>query len=421
MEMGEGASVATIKIDPDKYLKAKVTEVSFNGTYKSCRSLDIIKAPHWPSGKPDGYNQSRKAAVLKMGKGETHTAKVKLEVDSKGVSGNGKLTGTLGKLVFEGQAPLASGTHDVTVTLKETPESLHWARGAMTWEINGGEHIALAGATNVELFFVFDDPAKKKFFNPQGVWVEALRFIFDNGKLEGVPKIKEGLSKVTKACFLYPHHKYEINKGAPNFGGASGVFQLTDYMRPKPGDVNCYDQTYAVVVFSGALGVTMKGLYLNPFGYLKRTMLVGWGSCNNPFPYSKYRDVSKKPSLAGRLLGGAKIIPKLEDFLDIDPTDPARSGFGNHMFCEYRSSDNAVYDACAGPAPGEHDSLGYMENSIDTVIPSRVRGYDEGIEKPWQVPVQKTGYPKNKKEIELNHKYCVSDIDDKGMGVDRVK
>jgi hypothetical protein len=101
--------------------------------------------------------------------------------------------------------------------------------------------------------------------------------------------------------------------------------------------------------------------------------------------------------------------------------DSARSGFGNHMFCEYRSANNTLYDACAGPALGEHDSLGYMVNVIDTVIPVRMRVYDEGIEKPWQVPVQETGYPMNKKEIELNHKYCVSDIDGKGMGVDDVK
>jgi hypothetical protein len=129
----------------------------------------------------------------------------------------------------------------------------------------------------------------------------------------------------------------------------------------------------------------------------------------------------KKPSLARRLIGGDKAMPKQEDFLDIDPTDPARSGFGNHMFCEYRSGNNSVYDACAGPALGEHDSLGYMENSIDTVIPARMRMYDKGMEKPMQFPVQDTGYPKNKKEIELNHKYCISDIDNKWMGVNSVK
>ena len=102
-----------------------------------------------------------------------------LKIDSKGMSGKGKFTGTLGKLVFEGQTPLASGEHEVTVTLKEIPQDLSWARGNMTWGIDAGEHAALAGVTQVELFFVFYDPASKKFFDPDGVWIEALRL--ENG------------------------------------------------------------------------------------------------------------------------------------------------------------------------------------------------------------------------------------------------
>ena len=367
MELGEGASVATIKVDPDKYLKAKVTKVRFKGIYRACREKKEIDPDdwHWPAGKPDGYKKSKKAVVYQVKKDKTPAATVMLKIDSKGMSGNGKFTGTIGKLVFEGQTPLASGTHEVTVTLKETPESLHWARGMMTWEIDAGEHAALAGATQVELFFVFDDPASTKFFDPDGVWIEALRFIFKEARLEGAKQIKEGLGKVTQCCFELPQHKYEINEGAPGFGGFKGSFALGDYIKPKSLAVNCYDQTYAVIVFSGALGITMRGLYVEPFGYLKLTNLVGWGSCNNPFPETKFRKEKRNMVDAGKSSIEINALKK-ENYLVVDVRDPARSPFGNHMFCEHLTN---IYDACAGAALGKYDRTGYLLECVDTVIP----------------------------------------------------
>ena len=387
MEMGEGASVAAVKVDPDKYLKATLIEISFNDTYKSCRSLGVITAPHWPAGKPDGYNKSKKAVVLQLGKGKSHTAKVKLKMDSKGLSGTGKLTGKIGKLVFEGEVPLSSGPHEVTVTLKEAPEMLYWARGSMSWEVNADTHAALAGNTRVELFFVFDDPVNRKFFKSKGVWIEALRFIFKNAKLDGAKEINEGMSRVTQGCFGLKANHYEIMEGASKFGGATRTFKLAKYMKPalrqdEPKDdfVNCYDQAYAMIVFAGALGLNVGGLFLEPFGFLKQTQLVGRGTCNNPFPTTKYETEVRNYNDQRLVMGilGKKVDakpPKLEDFLLVDAKDPDRVGFGNHMFCEYRAAGSNIYDACAGPALGTHDRAGYMANSVDTNTPENVSGF----------------------------------------------
>ena len=386
MEMGEGASVAAVKVDPDKYLKARVTKVRFKGIYRASREKKEIDPNdwHWPAGKSDGYKKSKKAVVYQVKKDKTATATVMLKIDSKGISGKGKFTGSLGKLVFEGETPLASGEHEVTVTLKETPEDLSWAKGNMTWEIDAGAHAALAGVTPVELFFVFDDPASKKFFDPDGVWIEALRFIFKEARLEGTKQIKEGLGKVAQGCFALKTNLYEIKNGKRNFGGATTKFNLAKYMKPAPRQdkaeddfVNCYDQAYAVIVFGGALGVTVGGLFLEPFGFLKQTQLVGRGTCNNPFPTTKYETEVRKYNDQRLVLGilGKKIDakpPKLEDFLLVDAKDPDRSGFGNHMFCEH---DKKIYDACAGPAQGAHDRTGYMVNSIDTNTPENVRSF----------------------------------------------
>ena len=197
-EMGESAKSASVKIDSDKYLKAKVTKITFNKVYKACRSESTISAPHWPSGKPDGFRLSKKPAVLQLGKGKACTAEVSVLVDSKGLSGKGALTGTLNDLVFEGSIPLASGEHTVAVTLKQNPQGLSWDRGSMLWEIDSSELIATAGSTLVELFFIFDDPAKRKFFKRKGVWIEALRFAFTNAGLDSIKKEDLALKEVTK-------------------------------------------------------------------------------------------------------------------------------------------------------------------------------------------------------------------------------
>ena len=120
----------------------------------------------------------------------------------------------------------------------------------------------------------------------------------------------------------------------------------------------------------------MNGLFLEPFGFLKQTQLVGRGTCNNPFPAMKYNTEVQNYHDQRLILGilGKQVKakpPKLEDFLLVDPKDPDRNGFGNHMFCEH---DKLIYDACAGPAQGEHDRTGYMVNSIDTTTPENVRG-----------------------------------------------
>lgn len=390
MEMGESATVAAVKDDPNVYLKAKILEVSFNDVYDACRSQAVITAPHWPAAN-DGYMQSKKAAVYQIKKDKTHTATVKLSVDSKGITSKGKLIGKLGKLLFEGDAPVSPGTHEVTVTLKETPPALHRAKGKMIWELHADPHAALAGNTQVELFFVFDDPTKPKFFSEDGVWIEALRFIFKEAKLEGTTDIKEGLAKVTKACFKLKANRYEIEKGKANFGGATTIFRLADYMKRAPrkaagqiesgvGDfVNCYDQAYAVMVFNGALGVGVDALFLQPFGFLKQTQLVGRGTCNNPFPRTKFK-AERTKYLEQKLIMGILNKPynvkepQLEDYLVVDPKDPDRNGFGNHMFCECRMNGGGIYDACAGPALGTSGREGYMVNSIDTNIPENVRG-----------------------------------------------
>lgn len=343
-QIGEGIVVSASIDDPDKYITAQVIEFEFVNCFKACLGQATIKPPHWPAAN-DALNQSNKPAIFAFDNKGSQKIKVKIKVESKGYSGNGKLSGVVKGLEFEGDTPLTSGEHTVEVTLKDPPNALLWVKAKIGWKIETGDKILAAGNTHVEVFFVFTDPSKVIYFSKNGVWIEALRFIVGKGKLETTKKETDAVASVTSACFSLPNHKYEVERGKAGFGGATKIFQLKKYMSSNLGAVNCYDQTYAVIVFSGALGVGVDGLFLQPFGYIKSVNLVGWGRCNNPFPHQY----------------------PVDKFLEVAATDQKRSSFGNHMFCEFKVK---IYDACAGPVKGAVDRAAYISNTIDTDMPN---------------------------------------------------
>jgi hypothetical protein len=102
---------------------------------------------------------------------------------------------------------------------------------------------------------------------------------------------------------------------------------------------NCYDQASAVQVLVGALGVQVAWCFLEPFGYIKPTNLVGVGLCNNPFFGTEERK---------------KMVPW---------DSPDRGGFGNHAFA--RTGGSKILDACGGPHTGSETSEQYVDASID--------------------------------------------------------
>jgi hypothetical protein len=360
-DMCEGVAVGVITEPEDKYLNVKVVEIDFHESYPTANNKTKVKAPHWPAAKYQ-FKYSAKPAVLKVGK--KSKAKVKVEVDCKGVSGNGKLKGVINGFELEGDIKLSNGTQDVEVTLLDPPDSIRWLKGQVSWGVEGCGLSSGAGNTFVELFFVLANPAVFAFFRKAGVWAEALRFLFENGRVSGVKDKKSAAIEVTECCFKYKYHKYEITGGAPQFGGGDNVFMLEGYMDTIEGEVNCYDQTYAVIVFSGALGVEVGGLYMNIFGYLSKTNLVGWGECNNPFPDKKLEAEKKRLRVPGFLKEAAARMLRMkpEDYLVVAPDDPDRQAFGNHMYCLYQAN---TFDACAGPEKGSRDLPAYIAANID--------------------------------------------------------
>lgn len=86
-----------------------------------------------------------------------------------------------------------------------------------------------------------DDPAR--FYDPPGVWVEALRFVCDTVGADGLKTGAEVVAKV--ATYLHGSHglRYDTRRGASAYGvsGSGGIFELKDYLAAADQVVNCYD------------------------------------------------------------------------------------------------------------------------------------------------------------------------------------
>jgi|GEM_PF-5194260 len=337
--------------DQEKTLAVEVVTIKHKNGYTVANNKAKVNGNNWPAPQYMGQYSSA-PIVAKIG--EALTLELSVKVESENVSGNGKLLTNFLGLNFEGSIPLSSGTHTVEATLQNPESGLMWYKGNCSWGVEGGGVCVLSGSVFLEMFFVFDDPSAFDFFKSTGVWAEALRYLFTNNSAfarETVPQ--DAVVKVTQTCFGIRYHKYEITQGEARYGGATGTFELNRYMAPSYGFVNCYDQSYAVTVFCGALGIDVPGLYLRPFGYINTTNLVGWGNCNNPFPSGKFNTVVRS--------GITGVRP--ENFLQVGINDPDRSGFGNHMFCEFSGK---IFDACAGSYDGVGDRAAYVTAVIDS-------------------------------------------------------
>jgi hypothetical protein len=125
--------------------------------------------------------------------------------------------------------------------------------------------------------------------------------------------------------------RYDTWRGGAYFAGGQrgGPYSLWNYLHRagRFGNIaNCYDQAGAVQCFSGSLGIWPTWIFLDPYGWIQQTNLVGVGACNNPF------------------FSGNGTTPIM------DPESMQRTGFGNHAFIEHGSHAGSM--AAAGAAIG---------------------------------------------------------------------
>lgn len=345
---GGGASTKT------PALEGEVLEIEWLGTLDVARDKAKVVAPHWSSGDaapedddPDKKQRwksgSKKPAVFDLESGAKPRLKVKINITrSEQQPGDGTLTGQLGALSFEAQCPASAGSHEIELTVKGMPDTVAHFEGDVSWTLStSASTCALSHSTRLEMFVVLKKPLA---MYKNGVWAEALRFLFKKASMANLKKEADIAAAITRHCHTTHGMTYDTVEGSSQFGAGQtggGSFRLMNYMAKagkKANTVNCYDQAAAIQALAGAMGVKLDWIFLDPYGWIKPTSLVGVGLCNNPFFLS---NGSKK------LMGA---------------DDADRTGFGNHAFARLGSG---ILDACAGPHTGNESMRQYLEAAID--------------------------------------------------------
>lgn len=357
---------------PAVHFEATIVGVGFNSPVTAGRRGAAVAGEQWTDGvdvnEPNVSDGSMKPAiVLVAGRGEPGMT-VRIRVTrSQNVGSTGPVTGYLGNLTFEGvdPCPTAVGDHTINAKIAALPTSIARDAGDATWSmvVDPIGSVAL-GSTRLEVVTILDNPAP---CFAGGDWIEALRAICSLGIL-GISEKRQAAATVARSCHADFGAVYDTVSGAPKFNsghyGANG-YLLAKYISPGSGKVvNCYDQAAAVSALSGAFGVYLGWKYMDPFGFLAQSDLVGVGPCNNPFfNGTNWKHEPNYPS---------PMAP---------PLDPHRSSFGNHAFTRFLSDVNrdltgpdsgvaeGIGDACAGPAVFDGTLSDYVLRSVDSVWP----------------------------------------------------
>ena len=312
---------------------------------------------------------------------------------------------------------------ETTVTFEFSIDQICWLKSpifSLEYNDNGTpirKNNIFSEKIPLEAFVLYEEPAS---FYQSGVWSEALRFLFEKTNINNDSQKEESLEKITR--YLHSQHgvRYEIYGGQPSFFRDNN-FSLMSYLKKKANFkfistgspdkygrtykfkcltlsfedfniVNCYDQAAAISVLSGAVGIKTEFLYIDPFGYIKETKLVGIDrsfdfipisppdECNNPF----FENSNYSPL---RIVNG---------FIDIIFDYLPRSAFSNHAVCAFLSNnktysdyandlnqyekDVLIYDACAGPILGlnfsQYKSTAVAYNSSNPINTEIKRTYN---------------------------------------------
>ena len=275
-----------------------------------------------------------------------------------------KLQGAIGStIIFEEPDVKMNQTNTMTIFKRYSDSPFGYA-GDVTWSViiqHTGQAVPLSASTRIEVHCISSYTANVSCFTLKGLDVRLLRLLV-------LPGFSKYIVSMTTAL-MNTGYKYDNVMGGSGFGTNSqgGNFQLRswlDNLSTLTQPCNCYDQAALVQIGAwlligndgqsagGGPSATTKvwWAYLQPFGYINDTYLLGRGLCNNPF-YGN---------------------PRINSRMIVDINDPRRSGFSNHAFIRCTSFVDPVpypgqtLDATSGPHTNTEYVSDYLSNAIDT-------------------------------------------------------
>jgi len=216
----------------------------------------------------------------------------------------------------------------------------------LTWQLclTGQQPLNLANSA-LDIYWV-PEPSTTHTLNAKGMPVEML--VHMSAMALGDPATPKDLAD---QVFNFNPPRYDTLHGRTfftsfkNFDNITLLYQAYLAAANEPGAVmNCYDAAAVLQYLLQQNNIPANFIFLQPFGFLRLTNLIGRGQCDNPF--YQYE-------------GNAPVV---------DPTDPDRTSFGNHAFIQLTASQ-LIADACAGPHEGVDTPDQYVASAIDTQVP----------------------------------------------------
>lgn len=304
-------------------------------------------------GSTAGVDGSRCVASVDVSQTMTKLA-VTLAPDSNYSSVAFQLIGDLRGVAIINASPCYVGKEN-TVLLNAKHVGVPWGyAGDIQWKLvnPNTKAMSLLNKTRVEIYGLSSYlPA---FLKNPAVAVEFLRYM-------ALPEPKPDYRHwVATTCMTDFWFRYDTFSGRPRFTMSSwgGSYKFNAWLSTMftRVTVNCYDQA-GIVQIANCLkegNPANTWALLEPYGYIKKTQLVGQGQSNNPF---------FQQQLAIRC---------------IDEYDPRRTRFGNHAVIVL---DGKIMDATCGPHTGTETLAAYQSNAIDKLPMSWAVGtkYFQGI------------------------------------------
>ncbi|WP_250436010.1 hypothetical protein [Hanstruepera flava] len=235
------------------------------------------------------------------------------------------------------------------------------------WQLyNQTDNTTIAiGDTAIELYWVALNNDMPNLYR-KGIPVEGLRVMAKANlearfpKIDGSGNIVVGVvsaATIINSAFNYVAPRYDIWHGAPHFVTINSWNNITLHWQAfihahnnLPNSIlNCYDE--AAIAQYWLYGYNYNAIaycYMNPFGYLAQTNLIGRGQCNNPF----YGSSNTQPV--------------------VNQQDANRTAFGNHAFIRFNLT-YGIADSCAGPHTGNEFIQQYIASATDAVYPNPPR------------------------------------------------
>lgn len=246
----------------------------------------------------------------------------------------------------------------------------------ISWQVTGQDtrEVSPPLVAPLELYWLYGDTYQ---FLQKGIPVERLREIADVCNMKGniqpqqldtqqkkIKILRDDPKKPAKKWVIASITKHFFNRTPPSYDIWTGSTGFTLYLDQEKRKITflassylnalddrgavccCWDLAVILRYYLHVIGIHDVSLcFMDPFGYLEKTSLVGWGECNNPF------------------FGGTDHHEVVND------KSSHRTAFGNHMFCKL-DFDNTIVDITTGPHLGELTPHQYVEAAVDKTFPT---------------------------------------------------